>query len=820
MNDNNLNSVKDQIPVAMKDQIGVALTKKWLDPVNETAKIVRTSLLLFLVVALYLLIIVGTTTDLMLLRGEIVALPLMEVGVPVVAFYIVAPLIFLLLHSNLLLRLCQLTETVSNSKGLKDEDSSLVFPLDFARLLLDGKIHWALYAVVVTQIAILPIVVLLALQMNFLAYQNSFITVWHQLIVTTDLVLLFLSVCFVIGTRAEKEVDRNYVLKMLFQRSGKFFLVNLVLISAGLVLILVWTIAVVPNSWQETMGIFVAMFVGLFFLLRLYVSKRLRNKQDNELNKFFLPTKCIVLYGVILLYFLGIVTISADGLQERFIQRQLSAWVFADWWWKEDPIISYRPARRFLNVSEQLIVLKEIPPEIVGESIIEEAKFKGEEAKPDPLCKYIGELDLSGRQLNYALFYGSQFRCVKLEFAELLGTNLVSAKLHGVDLVGAKLHGANLSNAELYDANLSLAELHDADLGSAKLRGAALFNAELHGANLFGADLYRAKLHGADLSEAKLSIANLFGAELHGADLSEAELRNTDLQLAELHDADLRFAELYGANLSEAKLHGADLSNAKLYDADLTETELHGANLSRAELHGAYLSETRLHGVDLSDAELYGADLSDAELYGADLFGAKLHGADLSDAELHGADLGQAELYGADLRWTKLYGADLGAVILKNTDLSNARWDKPEDWDNIISSILDSLKKRGLADDEINWALSRIEEISSRISSTQFGFVPPTIPIATDCVFHSGQGPFKGWPEPGKGCDLTFISSLADLACQNQWTAKSIVERAIYRSARYRKKDIDLITALFNKDCLSLDSYREELSDELKELNQ
>ena len=58
------------------------LTEKLLDSVNETARIARTSLLFFLVVALYLLIIVGTTTDLMLLRGEIVALPLMEVGVP------------------------------------------------------------------------------------------------------------------------------------------------------------------------------------------------------------------------------------------------------------------------------------------------------------------------------------------------------------------------------------------------------------------------------------------------------------------------------------------------------------------------------------------------------------------------------------------------------------------------------------------------------------------------------------------------------------------------------------------------------------------
>ena len=214
MNDNNPDSVEGQMPVLITDKL--------LDSVNETGKIARTSLLFFLVVASYLLIIVVTTTNPMLLpEGSIiVTLPLMEVGVPVVVFYIVAPLIFLLLHINLLLRLSQLTETVSrweknpggqkddhgstkptkgckannNSKEQEDEDSPLVFPLDFARLLLKGKPRWGLWVVVVTQIYILPIVVLLALQMSFLAYQSSGITFWHQLIVTADFVLLFLFV--------------------------------------------------------------------------------------------------------------------------------------------------------------------------------------------------------------------------------------------------------------------------------------------------------------------------------------------------------------------------------------------------------------------------------------------------------------------------------------------------------------------------------------------------------------------------------------------------------------------------------------------------
>ena len=88
-------------------------------------------------------------------------------------------------------------------------------------------------------------------------------------------------------------------------------------------------------------------------------------------------------------------------------------------------------------------------------------------------------------------------------------------------------------------------------------------------------------------------------------------------------------------------------------------------------------------------------------------------------------------------------------------------------------------------------------------------------PIATDCVFHNGQGPFTEWPAPAEGCDLKLASSLANFACQNQWTAKSIVERAIYRN-----EDIDLIAALLNEDCSSLDSYREELSNALKKLNQ
>ena len=116
------------------------------------------------------------------------------------------------------------------------------------------------------------------------------------------------------------------------------------------------------------------------------------------------------------------------------------------------------------------------------------------------------------------------------------------------------------------------------------------------------------------------------------------------------------------------------------------------------------------------------------------------------------------------------------------------RWDKPKDWDNIISSIRDSLKirissirdiskKRGLADDVINERVSKIEENSSRISSIESSFVPPTDPIANGCVFHSRDS-FTEWSEPEKECYLGFISVVVEVACQEPMDSKKYCRKS------------------------------------------
>lgn len=101
-------------------------------------------------------------------------------------------------------------------------------------------------------------------------------------------------------------------------------------------------------------------------------------------------------------------------------------------------------------------------------------------------------------------------------------------------------------------------------------------------------------------------------ANLSGADLIDADLRN-----ANLFDADLS-----NAHLMYADLHNADLRNANLRNADFKHASLRSANLAHATLFHASLCNTTLVCTNL-----YGANLQ-----GADLQGADFELANLSDA--------------------------------------------------------------------------------------------------------------------------------------------------------------------------------------------
>lgn len=79
--------------------------KALLDAANSASERVAGLHVAFMAVCAYVLVIVFGTTDLDLLMGKGVRLPVVNVDVPIVGFYAFAPYLVVLVHFNLLLQL-------------------------------------------------------------------------------------------------------------------------------------------------------------------------------------------------------------------------------------------------------------------------------------------------------------------------------------------------------------------------------------------------------------------------------------------------------------------------------------------------------------------------------------------------------------------------------------------------------------------------------------------------------------------------------------------------------------------------------------------
>ena len=125
--------------------------------------------------------------------------------------------------------------------------------------------------------------------------------------------------------------------------------------------------------------------------------------------------------------------------------------------------------------------------------------------------------DLTGAQLQGAMLIDAQLQGVSLEGAQLQGARLEYAQLQGASLTRAQLQGALLWGAQLQGADLDFAELQGAWLELARLQGARLSNAQLQGAWLAYAQLQGASFQGAQLQGAWLGHASLWRAQLQNS---------------------------------------------------------------------------------------------------------------------------------------------------------------------------------------------------------------------------------------------------------------------------------------------------------------
>lgn len=186
----------------------------------------------------------------------------------------------------------------------------------------------------------------------------------------------------------------------------------------------------------------------------------------------------------------------------------------------------------------------------------------------------------------------------KVEQHDFSSYNLAGMNLHGLYLLSWNLAGANLS-----EANLQSASLIDVSLRQAKLRKADLRSTDLSAADLLGADLSEADLREADLADAQnitseqiRQAKNWVLAYLPMALLKKLMLppnHNERLRSRDLQSYDFRALDLSGSEFSDYKLDAADFSNADLSNATFTGASLSQAKLDCSDLRGADLEHAK-----------------------------------------------------------------------------------------------------------------------------------------------------------------------------------------------------------------------------------
>ena len=500
-----------------------------LESVNDSARHFRTVYSFYLFFALFFLINVLITDQELLFREGYIQMPIVNVSVPVVRFFIVSPLVLLILHFNLLIQALFLSKKIAlyslelardgGSEKSNREALDSLFPMPLIYLITNSydkkSMKWLIGTVVFISIVILPITILFFAQVQFLPYQNETFTWIHRITVLVDIGML----CWI------------------------------------------WPYVTLPNkSWRDgykrigyrhlflTIMILLVFVTFAFYVTGGGISRLLPEALDNSVStftkrKFDLSTKVLV---------------------------------------------SEEPAPVLLSAHYSAECIPKIGKDCDSSVIKPGSGFWCTQAKPLILNKRI----LVGVSLSNTILCAVKLEDANLFKANLFKANMIGANLRSAHLIEADLTGADLTGADLTGANLRRADLRGADLRRAVLSRVDLTGADLRKADLTGAVLFKADLAGANLTEVNLTETILFEVDLAGADLTGADLTGADLTGADLTGANLTEVNLTETILFEVDLTGANLTGADLTGADLTGADLTGADLTGADLTGADLGFT------------------------------------------------------------------------------------------------------------------------------------------------------------------------------------------------------------------------------------
>jgi uncharacterized protein YjbI with pentapeptide repeats len=558
--------------------------EKLLEAANSASQTVAALHVAFMAFVTYLGVIVWGTTHDDLLRISPVKLPILDVDLPLTAFYSFVPWMVVLLHFNLLMQLellsCKLwnldRDLPDTPAGQQVRNRLFIFP--FTHLIVGRSevwlIRWLLSLVVGITVIALPLLMLLAAQIRFLPFHDEAITWSQRLAVWVDAAML-LTLWPLIASPQDRAQEwwRNLSSRLLGHWPAWFGYLSAL-------------------GWKRLTKLIQRHQPNLSHRSTVTRPSLPPGTEPKGMIFLLVSVPVIVLFSVVAVI-PGSITVQRYYAQEKDKPENAPVY-FEDWLIRSVP-------ESWLSVAAH----KYDAVSCTSLAMAEKSEASILQVMLGP-CSWFN-LGLFQRNLNLR-----EARLVPKEVSLSLLTRAIDPDKQVRDAAFKEFDGLNLQNRDLRFANFFGAVLPKADLRHVQLQGAILLKAKLQG--VVGWD--KTQLQGAILGGTQLQSAGLVEADLQGADLRGANLQGAAMGWAKLQSADLRGADLQGADLNGAKLQGADLRGAKLQGANLRETSLQGANLVYAKLQGSDLVLARLEGAYLRKAELLGVDWSQANLDG------------------------------------------------------------------------------------------------------------------------------------------------------------------------------------------------------------
>ncbi|WP_038953063.1 pentapeptide repeat-containing protein [Bradyrhizobium japonicum] len=449
---------------------------------NDSATRVSTIWISYLLFGLYLLVSAGTATDKQLLLEESVKLPALGTEVPLRAFFVISPILFVLLQFYVLLQTLLLGRTAKAYNDVLDgtvkrESDNAIFRERLANTIFaqifagaprerNGWVGNILLGITWFTLIASPILVLLTFQLAFLPYHSPGVTLLHRVLIGAELVIFFWLWPAVLDP--EREVHWRG-LDLHFWRSEpwskKFYPA-----IAAVILFFSWVMASFPGELH----------------MNLLSFRRLDSRN------------CDGSPGRLL------------GIGDRIVLRDIS---IADTEKRAEGSASAADPSKHTILRD----------------------WSGR----DFSCGTFVGIDFRRTSLEKAHFEGAFLsrsfvdKTTHMQGVFLDDAILGQLTLEGLDLEGASLNRTRLNGATLTDVSVSLATFAGIDLSGATLnnitfdKDAVLSGAILTRATLNNVKLPAAHLEGAGLQHSVFHNSSLAGAILDGADLFGAKLDNT-----------------------------------------------------------------------------------------------------------------------------------------------------------------------------------------------------------------------------------------------------------------------------------------------------